>query len=150
MYLNMAHVILKKTFSELSNEELYQIIDLRLRVFVEEQKILYADTDFKDQKCMHYFIMDQNNIISYLRVLPAGLKYKEHALGRVATDERYRKQGMATALLLEAMHDLKGHPIRISGQVYLKDYYEKFGFITVSEVYLEEERPHIEMLALNV
>jgi len=150
MCLNMAHVILKKTFEELTKEELYQILDLRLRVFVEEQKILYADTDFKDQKCLHYFIMDQNQIVSYLRVLPAGLKYKEHSLGRVVTDSKYRKHGMATELILEVKKDLKGFPIRISGQLYLKDYYEKLGFQTVSDVYLEEEVPHIEMLTQNI
>ncbi len=149
MCLNMAHVILKKAFNDLTKEELYQILDLRLRVFVEEQKILYADTDFKDQKCMHYFIMDNHHIVSYLRVLPAGLKYKEHSLGRVVTDFSFRQQGMATTLIKEVMKDLKGYPIRISGQLYLKDYYEKLGFKTVSDVYLEEEVPHIEMLAQN-
>lgn len=145
----MANVILSKKFQELTTEELYQIIDLRLRVFVEEQKILYADTDFKDQKCMHYYIKKDDRIVSYMRLLPAGLKYKEHAFGRVATDQRYRKQGLASEIIKKAMQDYKGEPFRISAQAYLKTYYEALGFLTVSDIYLEEEVPHIEMLHIN-
>lgn len=145
----MANVILSKKFSELTTEELYQIIDLRLRVFVEEQKILYADTDFKDQKCLHYYIKKDGKIVSYMRLLPAGLKYKEIAFGRVATDKRYRNLGLASEIIKKAMQDFKGEPFRISAQAYLKKYYEKLGFKTVSDIYLEEEVEHIEMLALN-
>jgi len=148
-YLIMANVILSKKFSELTTEELYQIIDLRLRVFVEEQKILYADTDFKDQKCLHYYIQIDEKIVSYMRLLPAGLKYKEIAFGRVATDKRYRNLGLASEIIKKAMQDFKGEPFRISAQAYLKKYYEKLGFKTVSDIYLEEEVEHIEMLALN-
>lgn len=146
----MANDILSKRFIELTTEELYQIIDLRLRVFVEEQKILYADTDFKDQKCIHYYIKRDDRIVSYMRLLPAGLKYKEHAFGRVATDASYRKQGFASDIIRKAMQDFKGEPFRISAQAYLKNYYESLGFKTVSDMYLEEEVPHIEMLHMNI
>ncbi len=58
-----------------------------------EQKIIYVDTDYKDQKCMHYFIKnDEGKIISYLRLIPKGLKYDEYSMGRVVTDANYRKK----------------------------------------------------------
>jgi len=39
-----------------------------------------------------------------------------------------------------------GNAIRISAQAYLVGFYEKFGFIKVSDSYLEDGIPHIEML----
>ena len=55
--------ISKKTFKELTNEEVYQILDLRLKVFVMEQQIMYVDTDYKDQKCLHYMIKDNDQLV---------------------------------------------------------------------------------------
>ncbi|MCR9083562.1 MAG: GNAT family N-acetyltransferase, partial [Cyclobacteriaceae bacterium] len=40
-----------RTFSQLSNEELYQILRLRSEVFVVEQNCVFLDLDDKDQKC---------------------------------------------------------------------------------------------------
>lgn len=149
MCLNMAYLSYKKSFDELTNQELYQLLDLRLKVFVTEQKIVYTDTDFKDQKSLHYFIMHDDHMVSYLRVIPKGLKYEEFAIGRVATDEAYRHQGLATKLIKQAMEDLKGEPIRISAQAYLKAYYEGLGFKVVKGPYIEEDILHYEMLCNN-
>jgi ElaA protein len=141
--------ISKKTFKELTNEEVYQILDLRLKVFVMEQQIMYVDTDYKDQKCLHYMLKDDDQLVCYLRVIPKGLKYEEYALSRVATDPNYRSLGLATKLIVKAMNDLKGEPIRISGQAYLKAYYEGLGFKVVKGPYLEEDILHYEMVYLN-
>lgn len=151
IYSNMSlKTIIKKTFDELSNEELYDILDLRYTVFMMEQKIIYVDTDYKDQKCMHYFIKnDEGKIISYLRLIPKGLKYDEYSIGRVVTDANYRKKGLATILIEEVKKDLKGEAIRISAQAYLEDYYKKLGFYTVKDRYIEEGIPHFEMLCEN-
>lgn len=148
--LNMEYAILKKTFNELTNEELYQILDLRLKVFVMEQAILYTDTDFKDQKSIHYMIKDKGVVVSYLRLCLPGVKYKEYALSRIVTDPLYRKHGLATKLIIESMNDIKGEPVRISGQAYLKDYYEKLGFEIVKGPYMEEDILHYEMFSNNV
>ena len=149
--LNMySKKIYKKSFEELTNQEIYDILDLRYTVFMMEQEIIYVDTDYKDQPSMHYFVKDQEGkVISYLRVIPKGIKYDEYAVGRVVTDKNYRKQGLATLLMEEVKKDLKGEAIRISGQAYLKDYYEKLGFETVKGPYIEEGILHYEMLCLN-
>ena len=41
-----------------------------------------------------------------------------------------------------------GRPIRISAQKYLEKFYGSFGFATVSEPYLEDGIPHVEMLLM--
>jgi ElaA protein len=36
--------------------------------------------------------------------------------------------------------------VRISAQQYLEKFYRDFGFVTVSQPYLEDNIPHVEML----
>ncbi|MBU1093831.1 MAG: GNAT family N-acetyltransferase [Firmicutes bacterium] len=141
--------VIKKSFDELTNLELYQILDLRFKVFVMEQQILYVDTDYKDVKSVHYFIKDGDQIVSYLRLIPKGVKFCEFALSRIATDPNYRSHGLATQLIKVSLEDVKGEPIRISGQAYLKDYYEHLGFEIVKGPYLEEDILHYEMVHSN-
>ena len=141
--------IIKKTFDQLSNNELYRILDLRGKVFVMEQRILYLDTDYKDQKSIHYMVFDNEQLISYLRLVEPGYKFKEYAISRVLTDPYHRNKGLATWLIKEAMHDIKGQPIRISGQAYLKAYYEGLGFQVVKGPYMEEDILHYEMVSSN-
>ncbi len=147
--LNMLSEIVKKTFLELTHHELYQILDLRSKVFVMEQEILYVDTDYKDQHSIHYFIKDDEELVSYLRLVHPGYKYEEYSITRVATLKEYRNQGLATKLIKEAANDIIGHPIRISGQSYLKSYYEKLGYKVVHGPYVEEDILHYEMLFEN-
>ena len=45
-----------KKFSELSTEEIYNILRLRSEVFVVEQNCVYQDIDEKDQKAIHLFL----------------------------------------------------------------------------------------------
>lgn len=144
----MEQNILRKTFKELTNQELYEILHLRNEVFVQEQKIVYVDTDFYDQISIHYLLYDGDKLVSYLRVIPQGTKFVEYALSRIATDDKYRNKGLATKLIKASMQDL-GAPIRISGQAYLKVYYERLGFVVVKGPYIEDDLPHYEMLFTN-
>jgi ElaA protein len=141
--------IIKKSFDELTLEELYQILDLRNIVFIMEQKINYIDTDFKDQACVHYMIKDQGKIIAYLRVVPKGKKFKEYALSRVVSHPQYRGLKLGEKLVKVAMKDYIGEPFRISGQAYLKEFYERLGFEVVKGPYIEEDILHYEMLSKN-
>lgn len=148
-YLNMDNVIYKKAFLELSVDELYQILDLRSKVFVLEQQCLYPDIDHKDEMSVHYWMKENHQIVAYLRLIPPGIRFEEYAISRVVTDPHYRKKGYASHLIKHALHDIKGHPVRISGQAYLRSYYEGFGFQVVKDLYLEDDIPHYEMFYPN-
>lgn len=141
--------IQKKTFDALTAQEIYHILNLRLEVFLIEQNIIYVDTDYVDQKSIHYFIEEDDKIVSYLRLIPKGYKYIEYSIGRVVTDKVYRNKGYSTMLIKAALKDVKGEQVRISGQAYLQTYYEKLGFKTVSDPYIEEGILHYEMLNDN-
>ncbi len=139
----------KKKFEDLTTDEIYRIIHLRLEVFLEEQKIYYVDTDFLDQKCVHYFIKDNEKIVSYLRMIPKGEKYPYIGIGRVVTDAKYRKQGLSSKLIKSVLTDYKGEPVYLHGQAYLQNFYENLGFKTISGAFIEEDVLHYEMLNNN-
>jgi len=139
-----------KAFDELSNYELYEVLKLRSKVFVVEQNCVFLDMDNKDTKCLHLLGFADGALVAYSRLVPAGVSYKEMAIGRVVTDPEYRRKGMGKELMelsIEKIIDSFGNsPIRIGAQVYLKDFYESFGFNINSPEYLEDGIPHVEML----
>lgn len=70
--------------------------------------------------------------------------------GRVLVVKDYRNQELGkkiVALTLAEINGLETHKdIKISAQNYLVDFYQSFGFNVVSDVYLEDDIPHIDML----
>lgn len=142
-----------KSFEALSAGELYAALQLRSEVFVVEQNCVYQDCDGYDPRCRHLFGWtegaDGAYLAAYLRMVPAGLKYPEASIGRVVTSPRARGTGAGRALVAEALRVLDAEgpaPLRISAQAYLENFYRGFGFRTVSEPYLEDGIPHVEML----
>lgn len=140
--------VIVKRFKELSLEELYQIIKVRIDVFSLEQNCLYQDLDDKDQYAYHVYIKENNNIKAYLRILDKGVSFDEIAIGRVLTTER--GAGYGNIILKEGIRVvkdiIKSEKIIIEAQSYAKGYYEKFGFKQVSDEFLEDGIPHIKMI----
>ena len=139
-----------KQFNQLSLDELYGIVQLRLEVFVVEQNCPYQDLDGKDQSAYHLFLKDNDVIVAALRVLPENVAYDETAIGRRIVKEAYRGQKIAKAMMEKAIEfitdDLGKDKIRLSGQAYLTDFYIGLGFKKVSEEYLEDGIKHYEFL----
>ena len=146
---NQMRPVIIKSFEELNKAELYQIVQLRIAVFIIEQDCPYPDLDDMDQDAQHLWIEDAGEIVCYLRVNPAGSRFLEPSLGRIVTKKSHRNRGLAEKLIKKAIDlvcEKESRAIRISAQCYLEKYYEKFGFIKASEEYLEDNIPHIEML----
>ena len=139
-----------KSFDELTAQELYYILKLRQDVFVIEQQCIYEDCDMKDLNAFHLFGVDEKSLVSYCRILPAGLSYENYcAIGRVVTTHNVRKMGLGKQLMDKAIEccTLKfKEDIKISAQYHLEKFYNGLGFQTVSEVYLEDDIPHVAML----
>ena len=139
-----------KQFDNLTTDELYKILKARIDVFVVEQNCPYEECDNKDYDSVHIFSRENNKIAAYLRIIPAGISYKEPAIGRVLVAKEYRRQGIAKNMMYLALkyinNNLKTDYIRISAQKYLLDFYKSLGFEKVSEEYLEDGIPHHEML----
>nr|WP_312579219.1 GNAT family N-acetyltransferase [Sedimentibacter sp.] len=140
-----------KRFEELSVEELYKILQVRVKVFVMEQNCVYQEIDDKDQHAYHVFLKDDRGIKAYLRVIDKGVSFEEIAIGRVLTLER--GCGLGNRILFEgikvAKERMNADIIKIEAQSYAKEFYEKAGFKQVSEEFLEDGIPHIQMI-LNI
>jgi len=146
-----AQSVILKSFKDLNKEELYKLLQLRIEVFVVEQNCPYQDFDDLDQAAQHMWIEEAGEVISYLRINSGGTKFKEPSLGRIVTKEKYRKNGLATKLIYEALKVIQekyGRPVMISAQSHLQNYYQAFGFETCSEEYLEDDIPHVNMIKL--
>ncbi len=139
-----------KEFDELSNVELYNILKERTLIFVLEQNCPYQEVDGKDPFSYHLFKEDNGEIIAYLRILPAGVAYQEVSIGRVIVKKEYRGQGIAQELLKKGLdfiqNELHETTVKIQAQEYLRKFYGSFGFEAVSETYLEDNIPHVDML----
>ena len=140
-----------KKFEELTPFEVYQFLWLRNEVFVVEQNCVFQDADYKDQHCHHLMgFIKENQLAVYARIVPPGLSYNEMAIGRVVANPQCRSKGLGKALMQKAIqtcYDLYGAgDIKIGAQCYLKKFYTSFGFAQSSDVYLEDNIEHIEMI----
>ncbi len=143
-----------KKFNDLTVEELYEIMKLRSQVFVVEQNCVYLDADDKDLNAYHLFTYIDNKMAAYSRLLAPEVSYTEASIGRVLTATSNRKNGVGILLMEQAVKQTRDLyntiAIKIGAQLYLKKFYEKFGFVQTSQIYDEDGIPHIEMELKNI
>ena len=139
-----------KHFAELTGKEMYEILQLRNRVFVVEQNCVYDDTDDKDIHCYHLCGYEDDRLVAYARIVPPRISYDEASIGRVVTHPQYRSFGYGKLLMKTAIEETKQQfnvsSIRISAQEYLLNFYADLGFVSTGKSYLEDGIPHVEMV----
>ena len=138
-----------KPFEALSVNELYDILRLRSEIFVVEQNCVYLDLDGKDKLALHLFGEFEGKIIAYSRLFKPGVTFDNASIGRVVVDSNYRNKKLGHELMREAIAKIQFHfgesKITIGAQIYLKKFYESHKFVQTSEMYIEDDIPHIEM-----
>jgi len=144
-----------KQFQQLNSHQLYEILKLRVDIFVVEQNCPYPELDNKDIHIAtrHLAAYCDSKLIAYARLLPPGLNYPEISIGRFAVEETTRRKGVGSMLMKKCLEEIDkiwpDNNIKINAQEYLKEFYEKFGFVKISDSYLEDNIPHIAMLKNN-
>ena len=137
-----------KRFDELTTLELYEILKLRTAVFVVEQNCPYMELDGRDQRALHVWMENAKGITAYLRVLDCGVECEHVAIGRVAVVKR--RQGLGSQILKAgidaARYMLHADKIYLEAQTYARGLYEKQGFRQISEEFLLDGIPHIQMM----
>jgi len=138
------------TYQQLSKEKLYQIIRLRLEVFVLEQNCIYQDLDNKDQKAIHLVGEEEGKVIAYTRLFKKGDYFENASIGRVIVKKESRKKDYGKIIMQKSIEELKNEyneeNIEISAQKYLIKFYDDLGFKKIGEEYLEDNIPHIKMV----
>lgn len=136
---------------DLSKDELYAVLALRTQVFVVEQNCAYLEVDGLDligDTC-HLLGARDGELIAYLRLLDPQRHAGDVVIGRVVTAASARGNGLGHALMEQALQASAarwpGLPVYLSAQAHLQAYYGRYGFAAVTEVYLEDDIPHIGM-----
>lgn len=139
-----------KKFDELTSMEVYRILQERTAIFVVEQNCPYQEVDGKDIASYHLYKEEAGEIVAYSRLLPSGVSYTEASIGRVIVKREHRGKGLAQELFSKSIefiqYELKENKIKIQAQQYLQSFYQSFGFEPISETYLEDNIPHIDMV----
>lgn len=148
-------------FDDLPLRDWYAASVARVDVFVMEQNCPFQDFDGADFYSWHLFgwheaddvandVADgQRELAAYCRLVDAGVKFPQPSIGRVITTRDYRLGGFGKQLMREACarhdHLYPDLPNRIGAQARLEKFYQSFGFVTDSDVYIEDGIPHLEM-----
>ena len=137
-------------FDDLTTRDLYAMFELRIEVFTIEQDCIYQDADGKDFQAWHLLGFEDDILIAYIRLLPAGVSYDIPSLGRVATKATARGRGLGKQIMQKALEKADelwpGQAMRISAQAYLRKFYEELGFRVTGDSYLEDDIPHFAMI----
>jgi len=138
-----------KPFKEFLVNELYKSLALRNEVFIVEQNCIYQDVDGYDDKALHVLMFDNDDLVAYARIFDKGIKYPTASIGRVVVSPAKRNLNLGHLLVNAAVQGVHEHfqteEITISAQEHLQKFYAAHGFVTTSEMYLEDDIPHVEM-----
>ena len=139
-----------KSYTDLTRDELYDILQLRSEVFVVEQDCVYQDIDGKDDIALHVFAYKEKDLVAYTRIFPPNTYFEDASIGRVVVraSERKHKYGydLMKTSIAAVEEAYQTTTIKISAQTYLKSFYNNLGFKEVGEGYLEDGIPHIGMI----
>ena len=143
-----------RSWQELSKQELYDLLQLRLAVFSVEQDCPYLDADDYDQNARHMVGTVDGELVAYARILDPDATFQGFSsIGRIITKESQRGKGYGKIIIDESITLCKRlfpeHDIKIGAQTYLLDYYQSFGFQPVGEKYLEDGIEHQKMVLVS-
>lgn len=151
MPLETVPTIVQKSWSELTIEELYEILKLRTDVFYVEQKVDESELDRRDTEGTtdHLWIAGENgDVAAYLRVLRDEVaEYGDaHRLpGRVVVGPSYRGRGFAQLLLSRVVELYGSESMLLHSQSYITGLYAAFGFVAVGDEFMEAGIAHRTM-----
>ncbi len=135
-----------KFFNQLTTRELYEIIRARQEIFLIEQRIICRDFDGVDLDSLHCFLEKDGRVVAYLR---AYMSDGEIHIGRVLTIRH--GEGLGRRLMELSMPEIReafcDGVISLHAQTQAEGFYAKMGFVTCSEVFLEEGIEHVRMIA---
>ncbi|TDK39728.1 GNAT family N-acetyltransferase [Rhizobium deserti] len=125
------------------------MLKLRVDVFVVEQKCPYPEIDGNDPHCLHLRLLYGSDLLACARLwrpTPAD----RPRIGRVAVSPHHRGKRLGEAVMREAILECQNaYPdmvIEISAQSHLQKFYGSLGFTPISDEYLEDDIPHVDML----
>ena len=144
-------VALRRSWAkDLDAATLYELLKLRVEVFVVEQATPYPELDGRDllAETRHFWLENsEGQVVSTLRLMeehPGG--QKAFRIGRVCTKRSDRGQGHTAGLLTAALAEVGDSPCHINAQTYLVEMYGRHGFVRAGDEFLDDGIPHVSMV----
>lgn len=134
---------------EISVSNLYQILKLRQDIFIIEQDCIYDDIDNIDPDSEHIFLKNNDQILAYSRIVPAGKKFACPSIGRIVVNKTYRGKGYGKEIIqrsLKILSERNADTVLIEAQSHLQAFYKSLGFKKVSDIYSVDGISHIKMM----
>jgi ElaA protein len=138
---------------DLDAATLYELLRLRVEVFVVEQACPYPELDGRDlaSQTRHFWLQKPDGeVISTLRLMeenPNGGKL--FRIGRVCTTQSARGHGHTARLMQAALADIGEDRCEINAQTYLIEMYSRHGFVVDGDEFLEDGIPHVPMVRVR-
>ena len=142
--MQLMPVVHRAYFADLTNFQLYRLLQLRNEVFIVEQNCAYQDLDDRDvePRTEHLWIEEDNQVLAMARVLKEADGTTR--IGRVITASPARGRGLA-ARVLDAAIEGVSTDIVMDAQSHLVNWYARWGFVVDGDEYLEDNIPHTPM-----
>lgn len=133
-------------FRRLQPAEFAAALEIRIKVFVEEQHVpLNEEQDELDAVAQHFGIFLEENLIGTGRLVQAGRIGK---IGRVALLKNYRNRGFGKKLLetiIASGRDQGLSEFVLGAQLQAVDFYSQLGFVPEGEEFMDGGIPHVQM-----
>ena len=130
-----------------SQRELVQAFAIRIRVFVQEQRVpAEIELDRDDQLAVHFLALVSGKAVGTARVV---MSHGRAKIGRMAVLKSYRRRGVGARLLKHAIataNRLNAPQIYLNAKVPVIGFYERMGFRAVGPVFDEAGIPHRKMV----
>lgn len=125
------------------NVHLSELKNIRTTVFIQEQNVPEKlEWDEFDKNSTHFLAYYENIAVATARLLANG------HIGRMAVLKGYRNRNIGKNMLKYIINIAKEKNLKsigLSAQEHALEFYEKQGFIVVSEMYLDAGIPHYDM-----
>ncbi len=137
--------------SELTVAELYALLKLRCEVFVVEQTCAYLDVDGDDLvgSNRHLLGWQDDRLVAYARILKSDEDLEPVVIGRVIVSNAVRGEKLGYQLMERAvascLQHWPQHALYLGAQAHLQNFYGRFGFVAVTDIYDEDGIPHVGM-----
>ena len=123
------------------------ILDIRAKVFIEEQGVSEADErDGRDGDAIHLIAFVDNAPVGTARIL---IEDNTGKIGRVAVLADQRGSGFGKALILASLDELRGSGVpraKLGAQTHAIGFYAALGFSPIGAEYMDAGIAHQDMV----
>ena len=134
--------------ADLGSATLYELLRLRIDVFVVEQACPYPELDGRDLEAgtRHYWLAGEGvpaPMLGCLRLLREN--DGAYRIGRVCTARTVRGRGLGRQLMVAALAEVRDEPCLLDAQAHLVEFYRGYGFVVSGPAYDWDGVTHLPM-----